>query len=72
VDDEINHEGTEGTIVCPWCGHEQEDTDYCSNRSYEGDEECDACGKTYHYFAEFTIEWYTRKVEKPDPISTRS
>ncbi len=60
---DIDHEGTENKIVCPYCGDEQEDTDYCSQQQYEGDAECSACGRTFHYFAEFAVSWFTQKVE---------
>lgn len=61
MDPEIDHVLTPD-IVCPHCGHEQEDTDYCADQNYEGEEECIKCGGRYSYCAEFTVDWTTKKL----------
>lgn len=59
---EFDHEEVIGSIVCPHCGNQQEDTDYCAEQNYEGKEVCFECGGEYGFWAEFTIEWSTRKL----------
>ncbi len=61
VDSEIDHEFVRD-VVCPWCGNAQEDTDYCADQRYSGEEECFECGHKYAFEADFDITWCTRKI----------
>lgn len=60
IEKEIDHEYTD-EIVCPYCGHESEDSWEASEDS--DDEECDECGKHFAYDSETTRTYTSRKVD---------
>lgn len=64
MSDEIDHENTK-EIVCPYCGHEFEDS-WEYDEAGSGEAECDSCEKTFTYEVHIRTKYSTRKVDCDD------
>ena len=70
---EIDHEGTYN-IVCPHCGGEIQDSWEMSKNEdgASGDEECQECGKSFHWECCVSVTHSTSKIDQPPPARAES
>ena len=49
-------------VICPYCGEKYGD---CWEWVTDSDKtrECDECGKEFRYWAEYSVTYYSKKVE---------
>lgn len=57
--EEIDHESTDN-LVCPYCGHEEEDDGEMNER---GQTECSKCEKNFAYDVDYSKLFTSRKVD---------
>lgn len=62
---DIDHNSTE-SVVCPHCGHAHDYTDYGTDGVYHGTEDCEKCGKTFRWDADFSVSFSTSKIESEE------
>lgn len=60
---DINHFCTE-EIVCPYCGHEFDNSCEYSRESSSGIENCEQCNKEFRWYAEYEVSYTTTKNER--------
>lgn len=53
----------EDKIICPYCGYDMEDDDGYFTSEQSGECECPECGKTFHFEAEISVTFSTRRYE---------
>ena len=59
--EEIDHHLTD-EIVCPHCGHKEDDSWDRGEGETIGDVECDECGETFYALRVITIDYTTSKT----------
>lgn len=59
---QIDHIARNGLIVCPYCGEEQEDTDFRIDGFMEGKVICNSCGNEFSFESEIAVYWSTKKI----------
>ena len=58
----IDHE-FQDNVVCPYCGHKHDPTDFCRELDYEY-HDCDGCKKRFRVDADYTTTYTTTKTMK--------
>lgn len=61
-DDEIDTWQTDDP-TCPWCGYVDSDSDDYYLKKTEGKQQCDNCGRWFSWDAEYSVSFYTRKID---------
>lgn len=69
---EIDHEYTQGEIVCPYCGNKQDDIDFRIDNYMEGKEICENCDKEFKFESDISIYWITSKIDNKSLEPTAS
>lgn len=61
---EINEVFCQGTtdIVCPYCGHGHDDTDWLCEGNFNDEMECSKCGESFQFEGEASVTWSSIKV----------
>lgn len=62
--EEIDHKYTE-EIVCPYCGHEHQDSweRRGTDLNAEDEDQCESCEKTFKWYRGFSVWYNTAKVD---------
>ena len=50
-------------MICPYCGHVVDDTEYHASPDSDSTGTCDECGKEFDLEIEYSASYYTKKQE---------